>query len=551
MKFKRILLLLCLLLSVAVPASASLAAFDDALSPLLSGRSVVEFSASMTLKTLLPFDETRIDLFNRILRHLRLSARIDQGADAQATEFRLVLGETLLMELTEQVQNGAYLLQTSLLPNRRLFSTQGSPMEALLADAPEAAEAPSSDPALNTSDVAEAFDLQAAAAELASCSRALTDKTVPLTEKKAANYSIKEIGKARISYVAKLTSQQSGAMLPELRALLSCGMDSRYREEVSQITFADGFVAALYQNADGEDLCVYLKGSVVYPDGGRRTIKWQWAFTPDGETQTFVYEAARESGTRDSRAIDAILERTQTETSYAWKSKTSVTLRRGSVVDSSVLTVDLHGDPGEPFTCKGSVKRVTESKTRGESAGKAETAVIVDLALTAAESGSELTGTADVLETEKGDAQLELSLAFLPAAADGSTAAATPAATAADASGQTPATSAEISILPAASTAPRPAEGSSSAGDSTAGLSEYLVGSAPVGLREYPVPAGIVSVGMDNAGSDTRLSLMSEAAQRLAGSLILALLDLPEEDRALLSDGMTDSDYAVFLALLD
>ena len=238
MKFKRILPLLCLLLCMTTSASAALASLDDALSPLLSGRGAVEFSTAMTLQTLLPFDETRIDLFNRVLKHARLNARIDLDAQAQTTEFQLLLGETSLMELTEQNQNGAYLLQTSLLPNRRLFSTQGSPMDALLADTGEEAAAPEPDASQSASDVEEAFDMLAAVQELESCCRALTDKIVLLTEKKAANYSIKEIGKAKISYVAKLTAEQSGALLPELRAVLSCGMDSRYREELSQSTFA-------------------------------------------------------------------------------------------------------------------------------------------------------------------------------------------------------------------------------------------------------------------------------------------------------------------------
>ena len=314
----------------------------------------------------------------------------------------------------------------------------------------------------------------------------------------------------------------------------------------------EGFVVALYQNADGEDLCVYLKGTAVYPDGGKRPLKWQWAFTPDKETQTFTFQAAKETGTRDSRDIDAKIEHTQDETSYAWNAKTAVTLRRGSVTDTSTLTLDLQGIPGEPLTCKGSVKRVTESKTGGESAGKRETTVTVDLALAVVEGGAELTGTAAYLETRKGNAQLELMLTFLPAEADGNTAATAADTLATDsAAAQTLAQTVEISILPVATAEALPSGGSPAADNSRTEPSEYLVGSAPIGLQEVAIPAENTSVSLDSADSAVRRNLMDEAAQRLAGNLILAILDLPAEDRALLSDGMTDADYSVFLAMLD
>ena len=124
------------------------------------------------------------------------------------------------------------------------------------------------------------------------CYRDLIDKTVPLTKKNTVSYSIENIGKGRISYVAKLTTEQSTELLSQLRTLISCGMDAEYREELSQVTFARGFVVALYQNADGEDISVYIKGTIIYPDGDRRSLKWQWSFTPDGQTQTFRHYVA-------------------------------------------------------------------------------------------------------------------------------------------------------------------------------------------------------------------------------------------------------------------
>ena len=187
--------------------------------------------------------------------------------------------------------------KTSLLPNRMLFSTEASPINTLLAsDGEEAAEAQEDTgfEYLRPGGGVRHAGCRRGAGQ--TCYRTLIDKTVPLTEKNTPNYSIENIGRGRISYVARLTTEQSGELLDEIRTVLSCGMDAVYREELSQITFASGFIVALYQNEDAEDICVYIKGTILYPDGDKRTLKWQWAFTPDRETQTFTYEVARESG---------------------------------------------------------------------------------------------------------------------------------------------------------------------------------------------------------------------------------------------------------------
>jgi len=546
MKPRRLILILfCLLLSVTTAASAAGISLDEALSPLLDGRGAVSFSVTMAVNALLPFDETRIDLLNRVLKHAALDVQVDLGGEKQTTAFQLSLSNTELMTWTEQNQSGAYLLQSSLLPNRMLFSTQTSPMDTLLtAGETEAAEAAEITSSLNTSEVEEAFDLLGALQEIEDCSSALLDLTVPLTEKNTPNYTIENIGKGRISYVAKLTTEQSGAMLTELRALLSCGMDAEYREELSQVTFAGGFVVALYQNSDAEDICVYIKGTMLYPDGDRRTVKWQWAFTPNRETQTFTYEAARESGTRDTRVIDSILKQTADDNAYTLEEETTTTLKRSSLVETSTLTIDLQGETGDAATCKGSVTRETGSTKSGESIGDAETAVTVDLALAAADGGTELYGTAAYTETKDKRVQLDLALTFPQtiAVASGDAEAA--------ADGGSPVV---ISIIPADTAAAQAnAETPTVIAEETqTEQPEFLVGTAPLGLYDYEIPADMITINMDSTERKVHQSLMNEAAQRLAGNLVSAILDLPAEDRLLLSDGMTEEDYAVFLAMLD
>ena len=92
MKFKRITTILCILLCVTTGASATLASLDTALTPLLDGRGAVELTATMAVKTLMPFDETRLDLINRVLRHATLSVRVDLEEDVENTAFQLSLG---------------------------------------------------------------------------------------------------------------------------------------------------------------------------------------------------------------------------------------------------------------------------------------------------------------------------------------------------------------------------------------------------------------------------------------------------------------------------
>lgn len=550
MKIKRFAAILGLLLCFTVSASAAdLLSLDTVLEPLLVGQDTVSLSATMQLKALMPFDDTRIDLINRVLGHVTLNARVEQDGADETTAFQLTMGETTLLEMTEQLRSGAYLLQTTLLPNRMLFSTQGSPMDMLLAASDgEADTTDETETTLNTSAVETAFDMQAAVDELEACYRALIDQTVSLATKNTPNYTIDNIGRGRISYVAKLTTEQSTALQAEIRTVLSCGMDDAYREELSQVTFASGFVVALYQNEDAEDICVYIRGTIVYPDGDKRDIKWQWAFTPDGETQTLTYEAARQSGTRDSRVIDALLKRTEDEDSFTLSGKVETNLRRSSVNETSTLTLDLRGSLGDTPTCTGSLNRLTEATSGGESTGETETTVTVDVSLLNGTGGAELSGTAEYLYTKDETTQTNLVLTFTPATA------VVPASTdGTEETAEAEAPTVEISIISAdPTTAGENAETPTVTVEETqTEQPEFLVGTAPTGLYDYEIPAEMTTINMDSTEQKVHQSLLNEASQRLAGNLVTAILDLPADDRALLADGMTDEDYAIFLAMFD
>ncbi|HPJ02338.1 MAG TPA: hypothetical protein PKU80_05820 [Candidatus Limiplasma sp.] len=544
MKRKVLITAVCFILCMATVASASLRSLEDALAPLLKGQGAVKMSVKLSIGTLMPFDELRLDLINRVLNHTQLDLLLNDDPDDATTGLHLSLGGDTLFEISERVSQGAYLMQTSLLPNRMLFSTQASPMDTLLLSSQEEEAVVEESPNPNTSNVEEAFDMLSAMEEIAVCYRDLTNQTVPLTEKNSVSYSIDNIGKGRTSYVAKLTAEQCTELATQLRAVLSCGMDEEYREEISEIMFARGFTVALYQDADGQNICLYIKGTILYPDGDRRTLKWQWGFTPDGKTQTYLYRLSREEGRRDTRNIDAILTRTEDASGYSLQCETSVNLRRGGLNETSTLTIDLSGDLGDARGCKGSVIRETSGTNNGDDLDNTATEVTVDLILQPGETEAVLTGTASYQQITNKKVNTVFNLSFVQSAQTAQQDAG---------AAQNAQSNVEISILSAdAAEAEQSAQAPTVTIEETQGESpDFLVGAPPVGLFDYEIPAEMITINMDNTQQKVHQSLMNEAAQRMAGNLVLAILNLSAEDRELLSDGMTEADYAIFLAMLD
>ncbi len=532
-------IVLCFLLCLTTAATASLASLENALGPVFHGKGAVKTSVKLTVNTLMPFDDIRLDLINRVLKHTQLDLFVDETPDDAATGFRLIMAGAPLFEMTERHTGGAYLVQSSLLPNRMLFSTNASPMDMLLVsqEEVEVVDEDSKDP--NTSDVEEAFDMLSAVEELKPLYQTLTDQTVPLTEENKVRYKIDDIGTGRFSYVAKLTEEQCQALAPDLRKVISCGMDAEYREELAQVTFERRFTVALYKDEDGNDVCLYIRGTIVYPDGDRRSLKWQWGFTPDLKTQTFLYRVSRNEGRRDTRNIDAILEQTQSADAYTLACETTTNLRRGGRNEKSTLTIDLSGTPGSASTCQGSISRQTGGTDNSKDMDKRITDVTVDCSLQAGETSALLTGDLSYQQTINRDVITALDLHFeqaqQPEQDDDAASELAPYHMPTDA----PVPDLDVEPLLEALEHRQTED------------MEYLVGSPPIGLYAYDIPDEIISVNMDNMQTSVHQSMFNEAGQRLAGNLVLALLNLPAEDAGLLADGMQESDYAIFLEMLD
>ena len=545
--------LLCLL-GAATPAQASIATLDQALSRWLDAQTDVRFAATLQMETLLPFEDATLTQFNGILKHIAANTALHQDGDGSSVRFSLEVDGASVMDATQTLQSGAYSLETSLLPNRTLTSSAAAPMDLLSAatDA-QSVQAPAAKPtdsaAAVESDASQAFDLLTAVGELQGCYQALTDGIQPFATEKRANYNIKGIGAGKWSRIARLTTEQSDGLTDALRAVLSCGMDAAYRAELSQATYGAGFIVALYQNADKQDICVYMKGNLLYPDGAKRKLVWQWAFTNNGlkRKDIFKYEVSVLSGAADNRLINASATQEGRSDLFSINGKTETTLKRNKVVQQSTAKVDLSGAASDvsTLTCKGSVSQELTRTEDGETAVSLESAQ-VDLAFAPDEAGSVLSGTLHLLRSVDKTTQTAWMLTLsAPGAQLETVAAATPTSQPDEITVTVTTDSGRSSIEDVAEETPAPTAGAQP------DASGYLVGTAPAGLVAYKAPQKPATVALDQADATQRTALLTEAAQNLAGRLLPALAALPQEDNELLRDGMTESDFTAFLDLLN
>ena len=80
---------------------------------------------------------------------------------------------------------------------------------------------------------------------------------------------------------------------------------------------------------------------------------------------------------------------------------------------------------------------------------------------------------------------------------------------------------------------------------------DFLVGKPPIGYTDHEEPAEETLVDLDYAEDSEMDALTDELVQNLAGSLLKAAAKLPEEATALLRDGLSEADWAAFLALTE
>ena len=478
----------------------------------------LRFTATARLDALLPYGESTVEMFNAALEGLSVSAEAREGE----TSVRLCVAGDPVASFTEARSERGTALTTPLLPNRTLVSAS-SAMDAISGN----------------QEVEPAFDLFAAIQEAEGCYQALTDAILPYATEKKANYKIKNVGHSKWSRIARLTPEQGAELSPLIAQVLGCGMDAALREKLSGMTYGKGFIVGLYQSAEGgDDMAVYIKGNVTFPDGAKRAISYQWAFaqTEAGpRVDTYKFELTKSRAPRDNREISASYERSAGEGALLLKGECAakITDPETGVTTSTTLTHDLSGsEAGGARPVSGSVKRVVKTTADGKT--QTETSTLTpELTLTLADGSGVLSGSVKLEHLSGKQADAGVSLLFDENAARDFAQAAQSGALYSVSDSLMPPTSLTQNREPASHP------------------SDYLVGQPPAGYFSYAAPDSPQTIDLDAADATQRDALAAELSQNLAGRLLVALAKLPEENTALLRDLLSDADYAAFLALVD
>lgn len=540
-------LTLFLLMSGMARASADILGLDASLSSWLQRESTLRFSVSMELQTFLPFPEEQVTMMNQLLKHLSFQSSLERDGQDSLTMLALSCDEDALFSLSERETNGAFTLETSLLPKRVLQSQGISPIDSLSGS--------------DTAQVPEtSFDMLAAIPEVEGCYLALIDACEPFAEKKKASYKIKDIGTAKWSQIARLTTEQSDEMLPLLRAVLKSGMDEAHRAELDQVRFAKGFIVALYKLGENDkDIALYMKGDLIYPDSSIKKLSFQWAFLNNGTARkdSYKYELAKSGGSAESRIVAALCSQELFSDQVSIQNTSSLTTKVDGETTTQTEKISLSGKMTDASrTLSGSVSQLVKV-TKGDKTASSTMTLTPDLTLTATDDNAVLSGNVQLESKAEKATSLAMLFTFASDIPDSFTASTKENglyAVVGDVEAETGADSPPISFMQNMEEDPliEPETGNASpasSGAETQANSDFLVGSGPIGMQSHSIPDETTTISLNSISEAWHAALLDELSQNLAAKLLTAFMKLPAEDLALLADGMTDTDYKSFLSL--
>ena len=512
------------LLCSCMSATAEDLGLDSRLTSWLAPEGTLQFAVGAQLDSWLPFSEERIAMINALLARTTFEVELNQEHENARTSLRLSVADEPLFSLTEWQQAGSFRLETSLLPAQILQSAASSPI-ALLG---------------GTEDEGEpAFDMLTAISEAEGQYRALIDACEPYAEKKRANYKIKNIGTSTWSQIARLTTEQSEEMLPLLRGVLQSGMDSAYREELSEVHFGRGFIVGLYkQSEEGKDLALYMKGDLKYPDGSIHKLSYQWAFLNDGTERKDSYRYELSGGKpSSSRMADGLMTQKTFSDNISISGTAETTRKANKITTSDLVKMELSGEQRDGLrTLTGSFSTQTKI-TDGNATVTTVTTLTPKLEVNIF-GDSQLVGSVGIERQNNKTVPFACTLTF---ADNGQS------ASALNPISMYAVKEDSASSMPAQSSLSYSMEEDESSPAVDIG---YLVGGAPIGLKNFPAAAPETVISMDGLSASALDSLLLQLSQNLAGRLLIAYMKLPEEETLLLRDGMTADDYAAFSALL-
>lgn len=510
---RRIVVMMMCITMLCTAAMADTAGLNRTAQNYLAAYEDVQFHASAQIETLTPYGDGMVEMMNALLKNTSVCGRI--GSRDTEVDF-CVAGDPVISLHEAQADVGTQ-LTTSLLPNRTLISS-ASAMDAVSGFEQQELQ----------------FDFLAALQETEACYQQLTDAILPFAEEKAASYSIKGVGSARWVRLARLTPEQSAQIQPLIAKVLGCGMDEAFREQLRGMTCQKNFTVALYRSKEGgNDIAVYIKGSVVFPDGKNRAISYQWAFATNEKGQrvdTYKFDMTKEASPRDNRQLSASYKRVDKAGSLLVDGSSKAIIRNPETAETVTTTIT-HKLNGKNGSVDGSVTTAVRTAI-GETAKTETTVITPKVQLKEADGHCLLTGSARVEQLAGSAVHAAIDVLFEEGAAVSETE-------------EEPALYIVIDERMAESSLTQNIDFGKDEPE------DYLVGKPPIGYAAHTVPETETAVELDALSPEALAALRDEMNQRLAGSLIRAMATLPEDASALLRDNMSDADFAAFLAMLE
>lgn len=505
--------LLTAVLALCVPLGAFAEVTETArlLSPYLGAEGNVYLSVGFEVEELTPYGEETVNRMSGLLRHMTL-----EGTSR---------GEELLLSLCVDGQPQSSLretygaegwqLTTDLLPNRVLTSRQ-SPLAALF---PEESSRP----------FPFALSLGIAAAE--NGYEELAEAILPYSEEKKANYKVPGIGKAGWVRLAKLDGEQTAALMPLLLPIAAGGMDSEFLTQLESAVFSKGLTVALYSDAEnGQPMALYMKGTGSFGEKDNRTLSYVWGFSRE------------ENGSRKDYYSLELLKTKGSANKYQVKCQQSISLEEEKLLYSSETEME-RKQPGETYNFRqeeelsgllgeapalGGTITLTDRRSEGKTTQTLVTEYTPDLHFIKAQDGVDLTGSiaCRVTKGKQQQAALKILLGANPLRQQLT-----------ETEEEVPVGEPDVILT---------IEGGSLSQNQD-NVSEYLVGSPPLGLNVYEPPAQKVLVDLDSLSPEEMERLQEELFQYAAGYLLRVLPFVDSEDTLLLQDNLSPEDYELYV----
>lgn len=510
---KRLLvwLLITVLLCLApMTAMAELGGIGGALDAFFGTEGDVRLSVGFEIEEQVPYGEDTVRMMNGILKHTTLEALLS-GGDMLLS--MCVDGEPAF-SLMESLRDGRYEMTTDLLPNRLLVSRR-SPLEVFF---PETEEKPFD------------FSVQDFVTESEACYPPLMEAILPYAEEKESNYSIENIGRAGWVRLAKLNEKQCAELMPQIKALLACALDDEAMAELENMTCPKGLTIALYRTEEGgEDICVYLKGTVTVGENDKRTLAYNWSFTRNENQRkdSFKLELTRQKGATNTRTLELFRNVKNDDGQLTYTCRLDMDSRQSKTVKTFQQKDSLKGKAGESLS--GTIT-VTDKLTEDDTTRTIITEYKPDLALKEGEGCKVLAGSVDMTVTRSKKQTTALRVVF----------------------SENP-----VAITPQEAEEDSRAEvepevvfiiGGGSLSQNQEQVTQYTIGAPPLGVTQYPVPETVTTVDLDALSPEELAALEDEMLQYGAGYLLRVLPFINGEDTGLLRDNMTDEDYESFFS---